>query len=225
MKKFVLFATLISLGFIRLNAQLPFMRASNSVPSGLTFIHIYTVVLGQANTNTNGGPVSFHFTQSTITDNDILGLINDEFGTSFSTTNGDQLAVSNFLDGKFIVLGPTNNVLLDDASSTANGDYYQLNFSSANTVLASREATNFTTIFSVTDGSLNYVSGDGSNSFHLEGLTMISDSYFNGSSNSTESFELTGGIGSISFPGSSDNVSGVLTGNVSGSGQNNAPAP
>lgn len=204
----------------------PVTQGVNSAPAGgLTLVHINLVVLGQETTSTNGGPVAFHFTQSAISDNDILGLINDEFGTSFSTTNGDQLAVRNFSDGKFAVVGPTNNVLLNDASSTANNDHYELNLSSTNTVSASQVSTNATTIFSVTVGSLNYVSGGGTNSFHLQGLTMINDTFFNGSSNSTETFQLTGGIGRINFPGSSNSMTGVLTGTIFGFGQNNAPSP
>jgi hypothetical protein len=191
--------------------------------SGLTLININMVVLGQAATSTNNGPMAFHFTQSTIGNNEILGLINDEFGTSFSTTNGDQLAVRSFFDGKIMVVGPTNNVLLDDASTTANNDHYQLNFSSTNTVSASQVSTNATTIFSVTAGSLNYVSGDGTNSFHLQGLTMINDLFFNGSVNSMETFQLTGGIGSSSFPGTTNNMTGVLTGNITGFGQSPTP--
>jgi hypothetical protein len=200
---------------------LPFTQGQSvqGANSGLTIVHISMVVLGQAATSTNGGPMAFHFTQSAIGDNDILGLINDEFGTLFSTTNGDQLAVRNFFDGRFMVLGPTNNVLLDDASTTPNNDHYQLNFSSTNTVSASQVTTNATTIFSVTAGSLNYVSGDGTNSFHLQGLTMINDLFFNGLGNSMETFQLTGGIGSSLFPGSTNNMTGVLTGNISGFGQ------
>ena len=204
----------------------PVTQEVNAAPThGLTLVHLNLVVLAQAMTSTNGQPPALHFAQSTLSDNDILELINEEFGTSFSTTNGDQLAVSNFLDGKFIVVGPTNNVLLSDASTTANNDHYHLNFSAANTVSATEQSTNATMIFTVADGSLNYISGDGTNSFRLTGLTMINDIFFTGSSNSTESFVLTGGSGSISFPDSSNAVSGVLTGNISGSGQNNAPAP
>ncbi len=201
-------------------------------PSGLTSVDIDLFVLGQGTTNTadgigkghykNGSQDGAHFTQSKIDNNDILSLINDEFGTSFSETNGDYLAVSNFWNGQFIVLGPSNTVLLANASSNTNGDHYALGFSSANTVFTTTEKTNCETKFSVTDGFLDYESGDGSNSFMLEGFTTVIDSYFNGGSNSVESFELSGGIGSISSS-DTNGVSGVLTGTVSGSGKNNAP--
>ena len=202
-------------------ATTPEQSVAQEANSGLTIVHISMVVLGQSTNSTNGEPAAFHFTQSTIADNDILGLINDEFGTSFSTTNGDQLAVHNFFDGKFMVVGATNNVLLGDASTTANNDHYQLNFSSTNTVSATMESTNAMSMFSVTAGSLNYESGNGTNSFHLQGLTMINDIFFSGSGNGVESFQLTGGIGSSSFPGSTNDMTGVLTGNISGFGQNN----
>lgn len=194
----------------------------SALPSGLTSVHVDLFVLGQGNTTTNNGVIQVHFKQSRIDDNDILGLINDEFGTSFSETNGDHLAISNFWDGKFIVLGRTNNVLLADASSNTNGDHFRLGFSSGKTVFASTETTNCETKFSVVDGFLNYESGNTSNSFTLEGFTTVNDAYFNDFSNSAESFQLTGGIGSISSSGT-NGLSGVLTGTVSGSGKNNAP--
>jgi len=194
------------------------------LPAGLTSVHLYLNILGQStNTSTNGTSIAFHFTQSQIDDNDILGLINNEFGTSFSATNGDSLAVSNFWDGRFMVLGRNGNVLLANASFNPNGDHYVLGFSSTNTVFAGSITTNAGTKFSVSDGVLQYTSGDGTESFRLEGFTTVSDVYFGGLSNSAESFQLTGGIGSISFP--TNGVSGVLTGNVSGWGKNNAPAP
>jgi hypothetical protein len=192
------------------------------LPSGLTSVHINLSVLSQGKTNTVDGTTFVHFKQSKIDDGDILGLINNEFGTSFSETNGDHLAVSNFWDGQLIVLGKTNNILLANASANTNGDHFQLGFSSANTVFASTATTNCLTKFSVADGFLKYESGDGSNSFSLEGLTTVNDSYFHGLSNSVESFQLSGGIGSISST-DTNGVSGVLTGSASGSGKNNAP--
>ena len=194
----------------------------SALPSGLTSVHIDLFVLGQGSTNTTGGTTVVHFKQNRIDDDEILGLINNEFGTSFSQTNGDHLAVSNFWDGKLIVLGRTNNVLLANASSNTNGDHYQLGFSSANTVFSAKETTNCLTKFSATDGFLKYESGNTSNSFSLEGFTTVNDYYFHAFSNSIESFQLSGGIGSISST-SSNGLSGVLTGTVSGSGKNNAP--
>jgi hypothetical protein len=192
-------------------------------PPGLTSVQINLFVLGQGGTNTtSNGVTTVHFKQSRIDNDEILGLINNEFGTSFSKTNGDHLAVSNFWDGKFIVLGRTNNILLANASSNTNGDHYQLGFSSANTVLSATGTTNCVTKFSVADGFLIYESGNGSNAFTLEGFTTVNDTYFHGLSNSIESFQLSGGIGSISSS-DTNGVSGVLTGNASGSGKNNAP--
>ena len=69
-------------------------------PPGLTAVHFNLSILGQGETNvvTNflGTATVTHFQQARIDDDDILGLINKEFGTSFSATNGDHLAVSNF---------------------------------------------------------------------------------------------------------------------------------
>jgi hypothetical protein len=192
-------------------------------PPGLSSVHVNLSVLGQGGTNVVDSTTIVHFKQSTIDDNKLLGLINSEFGTSFSATNGDHLAVSNFWDGKFIVLGQDGTVLLANASANTNGDHYVLDLSHANAAYASIETTNFETKFSAMDGILHYESGDSSNSFRLAGFTTVSDTYSHDFTNSTESFQLSGGIGHASF-GTND-VSGVLTGSVYGSGKDNAPAP
>src|SRR5215469_12781867 len=81
-------------------------------PSGLTSVNINLFVLGQGGTNTTTNGVTIvHFTQTRLDNDDILALINDEFGTSFSRTNGAHLAVSNFWAGQLIVVGKTNNIL------------------------------------------------------------------------------------------------------------------
>lgn len=234
MKKLALLTVIATLGLLKLHADLSSWdggwdgdgEGGFGLPSGLTSVDIDLVALGQgsSNTNTNNGTITVHFKQSRIDNNKILGLINTEFGTSFSETNGDRLAVSNFWDGKFIVLGRDGTVLLANASSNTNGDHFQFGFSSANTVFSSIERTNCETKLSVTDGFLTYESGNGSNSFQLEGFTTVNDSYYNNFSNSMESFQLTGGVGSISLSNPSNSLSGVLTGSASGSGRNNAPA-
>ena len=195
----------------------------SEAPPGLTSVHVNLAILGQGSTNidTNTMVTTVHFKQGRIDDDTILRLINDEFGTSFSPTNGDYLAVSNFWDGKFIVLGRDGTILLQNASSNTNGDHYALGFTYTNTVFAETETTNCTTKFSVSDGFLNYESGNGSNSFHLEGFTAVNDNYHG--TNSAESFELSGGIGTATFT-TTNGVSGILTGSASGSGKDNAPA-
>ena len=197
----------------------------SATPPGLASVHINLAILGQGSTNVDTNAMdsvtTVHFKQGKIDDNTILGLINDEFGTSFSATNGDHLAVSNFWDGKFIVLGRDGTILLQNASSGTNADHYALSFTYTNSVFAGTETTNCVTKSSVMDGFLNYESGDGSDSFHLEGFTVVNDIYHG--TNSAESFELSAGIGSASFS-ETNRVSGVLTGSASGSGKDNAPA-
>lgn len=199
---------------------------NNSVtPPGLTAVHFNLSILGQGETNvvTNflGTAVVTHFRQARIDDDDILDLINTEFGTSFSVTNGDHLAVSNFWDGKLIVLGRDGTNLLANASKGTTADSYVLDFTYSNVVSASIVTSNFESKVSVMEGFLNYKSGNGDESFHLEGFTTVSDSWHG--TNSAESFQLSGGIGSASF--GTNGVSGVLTGSACGSGRDNAPAP
>ena len=197
----------------------------SETPPGLTSVHVNLAIIGQGSTNVNTNVAdtvtSVHFKQGQIDDNTILGLINDEFGTAFSATNGDHLAVSNFWDGKFIVLGRDGTILLQNASSNTNADHYLLEFTHTNTVFAGTSTTNFESKISVMDGSLSYESGNGSNSFHVQAFTTVNDVYW--SSNNAESFELSGGLGAATFT-NTNGVSGILTGNASGSGKDNAPA-
>lgn len=234
MKKLALLTVIVTLGLLKSNGDTFGGRDGGGggwsdwgfgpkLPAGFTSVDIDLVALEQGSTtvNTNTGATSVHFNQSKIDNNDILALINGEFGTSFSRTNGDRLAVSNFWDGKFIVLNSTGAVLLANASLNTNGDHYRLLLSSTNTVFAGTQTTNYLTKLSATEGSLTYESGNGSNAFTVTGFTTVNDSYYNDFSNSVESFQLSGGIGSIT----GTNGTGVLTGSVSGSGKDNAPAP
>lgn len=197
----------------------------SETPPGLTSVQINLSIIGQGGTNVitnvDNTVTSVHFKQGRIDNNTILGLINDEFGTAFSPTNGDHLAVSNFWDGKFIVLGRDGTILLQNASSNTNGDHFALEFTHTNTVFAGTATTNFESKISVMDGSLNYESGNGSNSFHVQGFTSVNDVYW--SSNNAESFELSAGLGAATFT-NTNGVSGILTGSASGSGKDNAPA-
>ncbi len=224
MKKLAVATAVVTLGWLTLSAQpVSLANGGSGAPLGLTTVHVDLMILGQGNSSTNGASTAFHFKQGRIDDNDILGLINSEFGTSFSVTNGDSLAVSNFWVGQFMVLGQDGKVLLANASFNSNGDHYVLALSSTNTVFAGSSTTNSGTKISASDGFLQYRSGDGTESFGLEGFTTVNDVYYHNFSNSVESFQLSDGIGSASFP--TNGVSGVLTGSVLGSGNDNAPAP
>lgn len=213
----------VTLGLLKLNAKDNNQGIGSSLPKGLTLVDISLVAIDQGgtDTNTNNGKTVAHTAQTKINNNDILSLINTEFGTSFSTSGGDRLVVSNFWDGQFMVLDKTGNVLLANASSNTNGDHFVLDLTSTNTAVSGKISANSGTKVSLTEGMLNYTSGDGNSSFQLIGLTTVKDSYSNGLSNSMESFELSNGVGSIS----DTNGSGLLTGSVSGKGKDNVPAP
>jgi hypothetical protein len=230
MKKILVSTVIVMLGLLNLPAmtftwESGFGGFGPVTPPGLTAVHFNLSILGQGETNvvTNflGTATVTHFQQARIDDDDILGLINNEFGTSFSVTNGDHLAVSNFWDGKLIVLGRDGTNLLANASKGTTADSYVLDLTYSNVVYASTVTSNFESKVSVMEGFLDYKSGDGGESFHLEGFTTVSDSWRG--TNSTESFQLSGGIGSASF--GTNGLSGILTGSVSGSGKDNAPAP
>jgi hypothetical protein len=193
------------------------------LPPGFTSVNVDFVLLEQnTNSDVETNSMEFHFKNVQIDNQGILDLVNNEFGTSFSGTNGDRLVVSNFWDGRFLVLDTNGNVALANASSRS-GSRYKLYFYSTNTVYAGQLTTNNGTISSITDGYLIYESGDGSNFFHLEGLTMVNDTYSSNSTNNTESFALSAGIGSATLPVNGE--TGVLTGSIGGSGTGNVPAP
>ena len=196
----------------------------SSLPSGYTSFRAELVILEQGGTNTTtNGITTVHLKDFRVDTDDILGLINEEFGTSFSVTNGDKLVISNAWNGTFSVLSKTNSVLLANASSGTGS--YRLSFYVTNSVYAEKMTTNCETKYSVGEGNFVYQSGNGLDSFHLQGLTTVNDSYFH--TNSAESFQLSGGVGTLSFSDTNepDPGSGIIDGSISGSGRNNAPAP
>ncbi len=216
MKKFALITVIAALALRQSNGAEPVL------PPGYTSVQINLNVLEQGATNETHGATNFHFKNMRVENNDILGLVDDEFGTSFARTNGDQLVVSNIWGGQFLVLNKAGDVLLQNASSNTNGDDYHLYFHTSKPVLAGTQTTNKACLFFVTDCHLYYSSGDGTNKFHFEGFTSVQDQYSHGYTNSEESFQLCGGIGSLSFP--DDGSYGVISGNIFGFGKNNAPA-
>jgi hypothetical protein len=223
MKRIALITAIAAVGLpgLRANPDLPTPGAK--LPPGYTSVHVSLNVLEQGTTNVTAKSLKFHFQRAHIGNDDLLGLVNDEFATSFSTTNGDQLVVSNIWDGKFSVLSKSGAVLLADASTNTDGDNYHLYFHTSRPVNAGVEKTNNASLFSVTDCHLYYESGNGTNRFHVEGFTTVDDEYSHGYTNSLESFQLSQGIGSLSFPG--DGSYGVITGFIYGWGTDNAPAP
>ena len=224
MKKLAIATVIAATGLLTLRAQ-PFPRGNGStLPPGYTSVHAFLFFLEQGNTNTdtNTDVTNFHLKQVNASDDFLLGLVNTEYGTSFSTTNGDQLVVSNIWQGTFSVLGKDGSVLLANASANTNGDSYHLYFHSSRPVYAGTQKTNNASSFAITDTHLYYSSGDGTNKLHLEGFTTVDDEYFHDYTNSTESFQLSGGIGSFSFP--DDGRHAVITGNIYGSGRDNAPS-
>jgi hypothetical protein len=225
MKKIALFVIIAALGLqgSRADNDTNMPAPSPALPPGFTSVHLDLMMLEQGTTNRTPGTTRLHFKTTRFTDDDLLGLINDEFETTYATAKGDQLVVSNIWGGDFSVLSEDGNVLLANASLNTNGDQYHLYFQTSQPVRAGVLKINKSSLVSVTDGDLSYSSGDGSNTLHIEGLTTVDDELFFKSTNNKESFRLTKGTGSKNFP--DDGSYGVIRGEIYGRGKDNLPVP
>jgi hypothetical protein len=225
MKKIALIVIIAALGWQGLKAE----NLTNvpppgpTLPPGFTSVHLELTMLEQGKTNRTAGATKLHFKTTRITDDDLLGLINDEYDTTYSTTKGDQLVVSNIWGGDFSVLSQNGSVLKANASVNTNGDQYHLYFQTSQPVIAGTLRINKSSLVSVTDGDLSYSSGDGSNTLHIDGFTTVDDELSYKPANSRESFHLTRGTGSLDFQ--DDGSYGVISGQIYGRGKDNLPPP
>lgn len=224
MKKLALLAVIITLGVQGLKAETVTNAPppDSKLPRGYTSVHVDLMILEQGATNRTAGTTRFHFKRGRITENELFDLINDEFETSFSTAKGDQLVISNIWEGQFSVLDKDGGVLLANASLNTN-DNYHFYFNTPPPVYAGALRLNQSSLVSVTVSDLSYMSGDGTNTLYLVGLTTVDDEYYYNPMNNKESFRLTKGTGILSFPDTGDY--GVITGEIYGSGKGNVASP
>jgi len=223
MKKIALFVMVAALGLQGSKAD----NVTNqpppgpTLPPGFTSVHLDLMMLEQGKTNRTAGATRLHFKTSHFTDDDVLGLINDEFDTAYSTARGNQLVITNIWGGDFSVLSMDGSVLRANASLNTNGDQFHLYFQTSRPVSAGALRINKSSLVSVTDCDLSYSSGDGSNTFHVEGFTIVDDELSYKPTNNRESFRLTKGSGNLNFP--DDGSYGIISGEIDGKGKDNLP--
>jgi hypothetical protein len=224
MKKLAFLAVIITLRLQGLKAEtitnVP--PPGPTLPRGYTSVHLDLMILEQGKTNRTAGATIYHFKRASLTDNDLFDLINDEFETSFSTSKGDQLVISNMWLGQFSVLDHDGGVLLANASVNPN-DNYNFTFTAPRVAQAGTQRLNRWSLVSVGNGNLSYRSGDGTNFLYLSGFITFDDEYSYNPTNNKESFRLTKGSGILWFPETGAN--GVITGDIYGSGKDNIPIP
>ncbi|HEX3855868.1 MAG TPA: hypothetical protein VHY30_01060 [Verrucomicrobiae bacterium] len=186
------------------------LNASAKLPSGFESVKIKATILTE-----NGAKV----VKTKITNDDILALIDTEYGTSFSKANGGkgyQLVAYGLYEEEFAVLDKNGNVALSDASSDTNEFYslYIYPYNDDNWVESYKgEKYNYT----IPDVSLTYNSSDDEDFFYVDGLMTDKVDW----NTYNENYSMKNGQGSISF--NDEDVFGPITGSVSGSGKDVYP--
>jgi hypothetical protein len=212
MKKLTLMAVIAVAGALGLSA-----RATTISNVDLVTVQA-TVTLPNDPTETSKS-VKFTVTKVKVVTKDVLGLIDDEFGTTFANTNGTQLAVDSFADGEVEVLDKNGNILNGDASE--DGDDYDLgidfNTSDDNSVATGSETDSKSTATWTTSSEFFYDSADDESFFDVDGLTSVTQTFDDTKEITSESFDISG-FGNAEI---NDNE-GIITGaEVKGSGKNN----
>ena len=173
--------------------------------------------------DTGTSTIKFNVTKIKITNKEVLGLVEDEYGDSFPA--GAQLVVDNFWDGLFSVLDKDGAILRADASNGVGDDAYELYIGEIVNRVFTGSGTDTKETFKYTMvGNFFYQDSvgqlGGGDFFGVTGFTTVNDSFNFNSETSKESFKLEGaGNGRLS----GDNA--VVSGKVSGSGKNNVLPP
>jgi hypothetical protein len=149
-----------------------------------------------------------------MSNKDLLNLIRTEFISTPIPSNA-QL-VSRGLDGEQFEILVGNTVLLSNVSTNTNsGDNYKLQFNAYADRWTESEVSN-KNMFDYTSDLciLSYMSGDGSQSFTLEGTTTINDNL----EFDNETFKMSNASGSFNLLIGGEGF-GTMTGSFSGSGK------
>ena len=148
-----------------------------------------------------------------MSNKDLLNLIRTEFISTPIPSNA-QL-VSRGLDGGQFEILVGNTPLLANVSSSTNGDNYKLQFNAYADHWTVSEVSNKNTFNYTSDLCiLSYMSGDGSQSFTLEGTTTINDNL----EFDNETFKMSNASGSFNLLIGGEGF-GTMTGSFSGSGK------
>jgi hypothetical protein len=187
MNKFKLMAVIAVAGALGLSA-----RASSITNVDLVTVKA-TITLPNEPTESSKGE-KFTTTTVKVTTKEVLGLIDNEFGTTFANTNGTQLAVDSFADGEVKVLDKNGNILIADASD--DSDDYDLgidfNTSDDNSVATGSETDSKSTATWTTSSEFFYDSADDESFFDVDGLTSVTQTFDDTKEISSESFTISG---------------------------------
>jgi hypothetical protein len=189
------------------------MSARASLPDGYSSIKIKLTALMQAPSTSTSSSVKYNTTKVKVTNKEMLNLIATEFDTTLG--DGSQLVLDNVWNGNFSVLNKDGAVLIDDASTGAAEDSWELYTEVESRVFTGKETS--TSITQNFDAVIYFHWNDGSdyNYIDLFGAGTIDDSG-KMDKGSKEKFKMSGGDNG-QWMGSG----AVISGTISGSGKNN----
>jgi len=209
MKKFKLMAVIAVAGALGLSARATTVTNADAVT-------IQATITLQSDNTEKGDTTKFNVTKVKVVTKDVLGLIDDEFGTTFANTNGTQLAVASFFDeNSFEVLDKKGNVLIADASTDSDDYGLSINTEDDNNVVTGSETETAETDDYTAISEFEYNSADDESFLDIRGSATVKDSFNDTKETDSESFDFSG-VGNAEI----NEDDGVATVSVSGKGTN-----
>jgi hypothetical protein len=189
------------------------MSAHASLPDGYSSIKIKLTVLMQAPSTTTSSSVKYNTTKVKVTNKEMLNLIATEYSVSLG--DGAQLVLDNFWSGDFSVLSKDGVVIIDDASSGVDDDYWELYTYGEGRVYTGKETDTSISYNYTAVGGFYWRDGADNSWLGIDGEASVQDSG-KMDKGSKESFKVSG-----SENGSWMDGYAYVSGTVSGSGKNN----
>ena len=208
-KTLILSAVAATVGLCAMNAS--------ALPNGWESANVQATLNFQNYSSSKGDFI----TKVSVSNKDVLFLINNEFGTV--PNSGAQLVSYGLDDEEFAVLDKNNNTVIPDASyNSGASDDYNLYFNpdySGYYTKAYVPNKGDTWNYQCGQGALIYEDATDSNYFTLSGYTKWTDNF----NTDNESYSMSNATGYFYLPianASSYDSYGVISGGISGSGNN-----
>jgi hypothetical protein len=206
-KTFILSAVAVTMGLCAMNAS--------ALPNGWESANVLATLNFQNYSSAKGDFI----TKVSVSNKDVLFLINAEFGTVPSS--GAKLVTYGLDSEEFAVLDKNNNTVISDASyNSPASDDYELYFNPDNSGYYTKTYVpnkGDTWNYQCGQGALIYEDATDSNYFTLSGYTKWTDNF----DPENESYSMSNATGYFYLPIANKgyyNSYGVITGGISGSG-------
>jgi hypothetical protein len=193
MKKLILLSAVAALGMIAMSAS--------ALPKGYESVNFHATLYVK-----DGSDKVIKVSGS---NKDLLTLVGDEYGT---LPSGAQLVSYGATEDEFAVLNSSGTRIIEDASY--DGGDYDFYYEADDGTLVENNLTGDTYNYEDVDGYLYYRNAAETYTFYLEGAVSFTDNY----DNDNETYSEPNASGTFTLPIGVGDDDGVITGGLSGSG-------